>query len=373
MTKTKWITAIIYVFTSTSAFAQLRGTSNPTTGTTLPPTSAPTSGSGSTNGGTASYGDGTIATTPSATPSPAPVVQPQQSTATNTSAAGGYAPIVTDTSGIQSAGKSSSGNNKVGMILGIGATAYAGYNAVACCASENTACALGLSCPMWIAGVVAAVAVTGYMTAAKNKSDSTVAAVTDPTAGASTGAGSTANNGNGLSTVAYDQDPAWQNAQKSIGQLKAAGWNVNPSNGTATNTKTGQTISASDLSSPASMAAAGYSASDIKGFQNIMDQANAAGKKLAASRGADASGSLFDGVAGGGKSGSTVGSSLLNGSELKAVARQNLGVNRDPAQVAGMSKSYNGEQIGVAQDSLFNMIDRRYQLHDKNGNFLSSP
>lgn len=367
MTKTKWITAIIYVFTSTSAFAQLRGSSNPTTGTTLPPTSAPVSGSGSTDGGTASYGDGTIATTPSTAPSPAPVVQTQQSTATDTSAAGGYAPIVTDTSGIQSAGKSSSGNNKVGMILGIGATAYAGYNAVAACSSESP------SCPWWVAGTLAAATVTGYMMSAKKKSDSTVAAVTDPTAGASTGAGSTANNGNGLSTVAYDQDPAWQNAQKSIDQLKAAGWNVNPSNGTATNTKTGQTISASDLSSPASMAAAGYSASDIKAFEGIMDQANAAGKKLAASRGADASGSLFDGVAGGGKSGSTVGSSLLNGSELKAVARQNLGVNRDPAQVAGMSKSYNGEQIGVAQDSLFNMIDRRYQLHDKNGNFLSSP
>src|SRR6185312_15335902 len=361
MQKMKWFMAIIFTITSTSSFAQLRGTSSPgtvSTAPTLPP---------SNSTGTATYGADAMTSNNGAT-STAPVATTPAATTTETSAAGGYTPIVTNSSGIQSAGKSSSGNNNIGIIAGIGATAYAGYNAAACCISENTACALGLSCPMWVAGTLAAIMVTGYMMTAKNQSDGTVAATTDPTAGASTGSGASATgtNGNGLSAVAYNQDPAWQNAQGSISKLKALGWNVDPSTGIATGPN-GQTINAANLSSPAAMQAAGYSASDIKGFQNIMGQAEAAGKKLAASRGADASGSLFDGVAGGSKTAGVNANGMAGfGSALKAASmKQNLGVNRDPAQVAGMSKSFNGEQIGVAQDSLFNMIDRRYQLHER--------
>jgi hypothetical protein len=354
MRKIKWITAIIYILTSTSAFAQLRGTD-----------------SGSTPG-TATYGSSTPPVS-TGDESGSSVTPSQNQQTTDNSSFNGYTPIVTDNSGIQSAGKSSSGNNKIGMILGVGATAYAGYNAVACCASE---CG---KCMWWVAGTLAAVTVTGYMMSAKKQSDATVAAVTDPAAGSTSGSGTSTSTGTNGSTGTtsdgnYAQDPAWINAQKSIDQLRSTGWNVDPTTGTATNTKTGQTIKASDLTSASTMAAAGYSPSDIKTFGDIMNQAKDAGKKLAAARGADAAGDLFDGSVGGGKSSSASASGSGGGSVLNAVAaRQGMGIDRNPAQVAGMSKSYNGEQIGVAQDSLFNMIDRRYQLHDQNGHFISSP
>jgi hypothetical protein len=45
-------------------------------------------------------------------------------------------------------------------------------------------------------------------------------------------------------------------------------------------------------------------------------------------------------------------------------------VGRDPADVTGLTKNYNGELIGVSGDSLFDIIDRRYQLHNQNGSFL---
>lgn len=388
MRNLKLIVATIYLFTSFSAFAQLRGSvSTGSSSTTMPPSSTSQSSVANTTSGTANYGTDTTSVTPStstdavssspvstrdtaATPvtTATPTVTPA-STAVDTTAAGGYAPIVTDNSGIQSAGKSSSGNNKIGLILGIGATAYAAYNAVASCSSESP------KCPWWIAGTVAAVAVTGYMATAKKKSDSTVDAVTDPSAVTGTaGTAATGTTSDGTSAAAaYNQDPAWQNAQSAINQLKSSGWNIDPTTGTATNTKTGQTISASDLTSPAAMSAAGFSSADIKGIQDVMAQAQAAGQKLAATRGADASGSLFDGTAGGTKSGVSASfGGATGGAALRAAAAsQGAGVNRDPAQVAGMSKSFNGEQIGVAQDSLFNMIDRRYQLHDKNGSFLN--
>jgi hypothetical protein len=299
-----------------------------------------------------------------------PTTLPQSVNAATTSSTStdstSYTPIVTNSSGIQSAGQSSSGNNMAGVLLGEGATVFTTYKATACCSGPQAA---ACGCPYWIAGVVASVAVTGYMTAAKDKSDGTVAGVTDD--GTTATRSVTPTTLSNTSTAVYNQDPAWQNVQQSLDQLKSSGWNIDPKTGTATNTATGQTITPSDLSSPAAMSAAGFSASDIKGIQSVLDQAQAAGKKYAAAHGADASGSVFDGTIGGGKSGSTSGVGAMAGAALRAANRQaGMGINRDPAQVAGMSKSYNGDQIGVAQDSLFNMIDRRYQLHDRNGSFI---
>lgn len=366
MNQLKLAITTIYFLTSASAFAQLRGSTVPATpSTAVTPTTqynAP-----STNG-TATYGsDTTTASTPVVTPAANAAVTSTGTTTGTSTDSSGFTPVVTDSSGIQSAGKSSSGNNNVGLILGIGATAFTGYEAVQNCPNNP-------SCVYWVAGVVASVAVTAYMATAKSKSDGTVSGVTDDPAASTTATSSSTPTtaASGLTPVAYSSDPSWQAAQQSIGQLAAAGWNVNPTTGTATNATTGQTISAADLASPAAMSAAGFSAADIKGIQSVLDQAQAAGKKLAATRGADAAGNIFDGTVGGGKSGSSVMNGALAGAALRTANRQaGMGINRDPAQVAGMAKSYNGEQIGVAQDSLFNMIDRRYQLHEKNGSFIS--
>lgn len=51
-------------------------------------------------------------------------------------------------------------------------------------------------------------------------------------------------------------------------------------------------------------------------------------------------------------------------------SRKGLGLDRDPAQVAGMQKNYHGEPIGVAGDSIFKMMNRRYQVKDKQDAFF---
>lgn len=44
--------------------------------------------------------------------------------------------------------------------------------------------------------------------------------------------------------------------------------------------------------------------------------------------------------------------------------------SRRPSSVAGMSKDFNGDKIGVAQDSLFEMLHRRYRVHNDANSFL---
>lgn len=44
---------------------------------------------------------------------------------------------------------------------------------------------------------------------------------------------------------------------------------------------------------------------------------------------------------------------------------------RDPANLAGMQKNYNGEPIGVAADSIFLMMSRRYKVKDTQDSFYN--
>lgn len=77
-----------------------------------------------------------------------------------------------------------------------------------------------------------------------------------------------------------------------------------------------------------------------------------------------------DGVGVGGK---------LNGSDIgggRMPASFGLGnkpTPRGPAQIAGLTTTYNGSAVGVASDSIFGMIDRRYDLHQRQGSFLLGP
>lgn len=47
------------------------------------------------------------------------------------------------------------------------------------------------------------------------------------------------------------------------------------------------------------------------------------------------------------------------------------GLDRDPSSLAGMQKNYNGEPIGVAADSIFLMMTRRYKLKERQESFFS--
>lgn len=43
---------------------------------------------------------------------------------------------------------------------------------------------------------------------------------------------------------------------------------------------------------------------------------------------------------------------------------------RDPANLAGLSKKFRGENIGIAMDDIFQMMNRRYQLKDQQNSFM---
>lgn len=155
--------------------------------------------------------------------------------------------------------------------------------------------------------------------------------------------------------------------------LKQAGVNFDTTTGIAT-LPNGKTISPSDTSNPAAIAAeTGMSQSDYKGIlakaaeleKKAIADAQKSGTAYTASNG-------FDGGSGG------AGLNPLDAAaDPAAAAAAALAAKRAPANasgkagVAGMARNYNGDMIGVAGDDIFQMMTRRYQEKVKNQSFLS--
>lgn len=117
----------------------------------------------------------------------------------------------------------------------------------------------------------------------------------------------------------------------------------------------GSSFTPSDLMSPSAMAAAGVSGSEYK---RAMDMAKAAEAKAEGSKPV----APVAGFEGGG------------GSYAAAPATETvtpiMGVARSPTSVAGMVRSFGGGSIGVAGDSLFDMMARRYKEKNSKDCFL---
>lgn len=136
-------------------------------------------------------------------------------------------------------------------------------------------------------------------------------------------------------------------------------------------TPDGKSYKASDMGSAAKMKAAGLSSSAIqqaiKAYQENSKKAEA---KVAAF-----SNSLDGGAGGGGgPSIAYIDEEPLEGTSSGAGLGGNGGLGsspRDPANLAGMQKNYNGEPIGVAADSIFLMMTRRYKVKDSQEAFYN--
>jgi hypothetical protein len=153
----------------------------------------------------------------------------------------------------------------------------------------------------------------------------------------------------------------------------ATGMSFNSKANTVT-TADGKVIKATDVASPAAMAASGMS-------QSMIDQVTAMEKKIEAKANAkldkyglngkpvlgEEGGSGGGGGGSGGRGGSGAGTPDIAYGGARA---PKLGINRDPAQVAGMQKDFNGEPIGVAGDSIFRMMTRRYKVKESQSSFL---
>lgn len=164
------------------------------------------------------------------------------------------------------------------------------------------------------------------------------------------------NGGSGQSTGAIDTK-TFQEIER-VGKVK-----INPKAGTVT-TEDGKVYSQQDISSAAAMSAAGLNPSVLSNIKAEIKKITDNVEKKSADGAMEG-----DVVVGTQKDGSGSG----NIPNFDGVAR-GAGINssRDPAtEVAGLTKNYNGELIGVSADSLFSIIDRRYKLHNEKGSFLS--
>lgn len=177
-------------------------------------------------------------------------------------------------------------------------------------------------------------------------------------------------------TTAAQNDPNYKAVGSTLKKLEAAGV-YNPKLGTF---KVGdKTYKQSDFASKEAMAAAGMPPGMIDGAMS----ANAEAEKKALAKldkvkpgAATAENGYADG--GGGGAGGWSSGAGDDGSSSSGYAGAGgkgglgkSGLERDPSSLAGMSKNYNGEPIGVAADSIFLMMSRRYKVKESQESFFS--
>lgn len=271
---------------------------------------------------------------------------------------------------LQSLARRSQQNNNKGAMLGMAAIGAMSAGVAMTCFTTHP----NPKCPWFVGGLIASIVVTANMNKAKGQSFDTDAAVTVEGSGSiPVGGQPLAGDPSAPPLPNWEDDPNWKAAQKTLAKLKENGWKINTETGNFTS-PSGKTMNASVTKSASSMRAAGASEADIEAFQSAMNQAAAKVANEKPSQTADKMGNLFgDGAVGGGGSGSkssSGGADSYGSYAPPSEAGPKLGIDRDPAQVAGMKKIFNGEPIGVSADSAFNMIQRRYDLHEKNGSFL---
>ena len=149
---------------------------------------------------------------------------------------------------------------------------------------------------------------------------------------------------------------------------------VNP-DGSVTNTKTGKTITAADLSTPEGLAAAGLSGDQVKGLTAMLSK-DGLGLDSLAKKDLLASNSnlpgLDDGTGGNKGPGGPGGAGAANGALTGAGLNDpNADAKRNIAAAEGLAKDFNGEQIGVAGDDIWKMMNRRYRLKETQDSFVS--
>ncbi|UOF00539.1 hypothetical protein [Bdellovibrio reynosensis] len=169
------------------------------------------------------------------------------------------------------------------------------------------------------------------------------------------------------------KDPSVKALGNNIKSLQSAGYNAKK--GTIT-TPDGKSYKAKDFSSAAAMAAAGLPPGAAMGIAAAYDEASkkAASKVEKIKLGSMTATAGFEEGGGGGMDRpSSEGSDeapayAATGGDSSA---ERINLERDPSSLAGMQKDYNGEPIGVAADSIFLMMTRRYKVKESQESFYN--
>lgn len=167
--------------------------------------------------------------------------------------------------------------------------------------------------------------------------------------------------------VGLDIDRSHRDAENTLRDLERRGVVYNKEDGSIT-TPRGK-VSASSLSSPSAMKAAGFSDKDISQYMKAQEEAQ---KKADDYSGILKKFGVDEGESGGGMAPSGGESAGAPGFDFNKFMK---GLNQKPAKekqtVAGLSKSDGkGGQIGVAADSLFEMVHRRYKSERDMNKFI---
>lgn len=170
------------------------------------------------------------------------------------------------------------------------------------------------------------------------------------------------------------KDPHTAAAANNIKKLENMGI-IDAKKGTA---KIGdKTYKLSDFSSKESMAAAGIPSGAIDGLMSLAGaiEKKAAEKMEKLKIGSKTAANGFEEGGGGGISGSgpsdSTDDSTGGGAYASADGAGRGALDRDPSSLAGMQKNYNGEPIGVAADSIFLMMTRRYKVKESQESFFT--
>lgn len=243
-------------------------------------------------------------------------------------------PDASKTEGMQNNALDASSQQKSGNAAALAAMAVMmGIAAATCpnCAMRGT-CGI---CAASTAGAAASGMAAGQMSGAKQKSDQQKMDV-NPTLKPE--------------TTEYFDSEAKAEAAKKMNKAAKGGATVSPDLETIT-TADGRSLN----TAKAFTSGAGLNSAELAALKDMKAKAQEAAAK-AALAGKDSTPGGDDGMPGGGgvKSASTDSTSTIGGT--------GFGVKRDPAAVAGAFKDYNGDKIGVASDSMFNMIKRRYSF-----------
>ncbi len=171
-------------------------------------------------------------------------------------------------------------------------------------------------------------------------------------------------------------DPNVKAVQGNLQKLKDMG--ILDASGT-TATVNGKQYKLSDFTSKEAAMAAGYPAGAWDGAMDLGAKAAkaAADKVEKLGIGSRTAANGFEEGGGGGGAGLAASDMMYGeggsgyGAGTAGAGAGGIGLNRDPSSLAGMQKNYNGDPIGVAADSIFLMMTRRYKVKESQESFYT--
>lgn len=245
-------------------------------------------------------------------------------------------------------------SQNLGMVTGIAAASYFAYKAYQSCSVKKP----DWTCPAYVAATALSGKVAMDMSKAKSQSDKSYFSVTE-------GLQDDLNKISPEERV--NQDKRMQEAQARLDKIaKEQGIIADFSEGTAL-MPDGKKINAANLS-PQDLSAVGFGSNEQEAFKNLLSEGFKKAEEEATAVVDRLNGDVIS--EGSGSGGSGIAADVVIEAYSSGSKNKDKKINRDPSQVAGLSKNFNGDPIAVASENLFVLINRRYDFKAKTDSFI---